>query len=161
MMPSQRVALIIVSITLGVTLACAPANPSLPPTREASGTAVSAAGPEASATSGVGIRPIGSPSAAGSPAEHVATAASPSPGTADAVVAVVVAEAARQTGAVASEVTVERVEVRSWPDRSLGCPKPGVGYAQVITPGYLIVVQVRGQRLEYHTDQEQAIRCEL
>jgi hypothetical protein len=87
-------------------------------------------------------------------------AASPSPGSADTPTALVIADAAQQTGVVAAEIVVERVEAHTWPDRSLGCPRPGVGYAQVITPGYLIVVQARGQRLEYHTDQEHAVRCD-
>jgi hypothetical protein len=71
-----------------------------------------------------------------------------------------VADAAQRVGAPISEVTVVSVIPREWPDRALGCPKPGMGYAQVITPGYVIVVQVRGQQLEYHTDQGQAVLCD-
>jgi hypothetical protein len=55
---------------------------------------------------------------------------------------------------------VLRTEAREWPDRSLGCPKPGVGYAQVITPGLLIVVQARGRSFEYHTDDDEVTLCE-
>jgi hypothetical protein len=49
-------------------------------------------------------------------------------------------------------VRLIRVEAREWSDASLGCPKPGQMYAQVITPGYLVVLEAGGQRLEYHTD---------
>jgi hypothetical protein len=40
-----------------------------------------------------------------------------------------------------------------WSDASLGCPQEGMMYAQVITPGYLIVLEAQGQTFEYHTDQ--------
>ncbi len=53
---------------------------------------------------------------------------------------------------VAAQLQVETVEQREWSDSSLGCPQPGSFYAQVITPGYLIVVSGGGKRLEYHTD---------
>ena len=44
------------------------------------------------------------------------------------------------------------VEARDWSDASLGCPRQGVLYAQVITPGYLVVISGAGKTLEYHTD---------
>jgi hypothetical protein len=47
------------------------------------------------------------------------------------------------------EVSVEAVE---WPDTSLGCPQPGMMYAQVITPGFKVVLAAKGQTVEYHTD---------
>lgn len=62
------------------------------------------------------------------------------------------ADAAQRAGVPASQVSVQRVEERAWSDTSLGCPRPGELYAQVITPGYLVVVQAGGRRYEYHTD---------
>jgi hypothetical protein len=51
----------------------------------------------------------------------------------------------------------ERVE---WSDSSLGCPQPGMFYAQVIVPGYLIRVDVQGATYEYHTDtSNQIVSC--
>ncbi len=49
------------------------------------------------------------------------------------------------------EVSVEAVE---WPDTSLGCPQPGMMYAQVVTPGFRVVVAGKDQTqtVEYHTD---------
>jgi hypothetical protein len=47
------------------------------------------------------------------------------------------------------EVSVEAVE---WPDTSLGCPQPGMMYAQMITPGFKVVLAAKGQTVEYHTD---------
>ncbi len=51
-----------------------------------------------------------------------------------------------------SEVTVVSVEAVEWRDSSLGCPQPGRMYAQVITPGYKIVLQAQGQEYTFHTD---------
>lgn len=69
--------------------------------------------------------------------------------------------------AIATELDVEVedvqvliVEPREWPDASLGCPEPGHAYADVITPGYLIVVQAGGAEYEFHTDERDAVvRC--
>ncbi len=47
------------------------------------------------------------------------------------------------------EVSVEAVE---WPDTSLGCPQPGMMYAQMITPGFRVVLAANNQTTEYHTD---------
>ena len=62
-------------------------------------------------------------------------------------------------------VRVENIEVKSgeeveWSDGSLGCPEKDRMYIQVITPGYLFVLEVDGQEYEYHTDlQDQVILC--
>lgn len=45
-------------------------------------------------------------------------------------------------------VSVEAVE---WSDTSLGCPQPGMAYAQVITPGFRVVLAVKRQMYKYHT----------
>ncbi|MDX1408310.1 MAG: hypothetical protein R3330_09255, partial [Saprospiraceae bacterium] len=40
-----------------------------------------------------------------------------------------------------------------WPDSSLGCPQKGMVYADVLTPGYLIVLSADGREYEYHTSK--------
>ncbi|MDW8101324.1 MAG: hypothetical protein RMK30_00375 [Anaerolineae bacterium] len=50
------------------------------------------------------------------------------------------------------EIKVIMVECVTWPDTSLGCPEPGKFYAQVLVPGYRIVLEVKGLRVEVHTD---------
>lgn len=37
-----------------------------------------------------------------------------------------------------------------WPNASLGCPQPGMFYAEVLTPGYLILLSFGGIEYEYH-----------
>jgi hypothetical protein len=46
-------------------------------------------------------------------------------------------------------VSVKAVE---WSDASLGCPQPGMMYAQVITPGFRVALEAEGQTYDYHTD---------
>jgi len=48
-----------------------------------------------------------------------------------------------------------------WPDASLGCPQPGIEYAQVLTEGFLIYLEADGEFYNYHTDfSEQIILCD-
>ena len=50
------------------------------------------------------------------------------------------------------ESQIELIESKeaSWPDASLGCPQPGVDYAQIPTPGYLVKLEYGGDEFEYH-----------
>ena len=58
------------------------------------------------------------------------------------------------------DITVASVAQQDWSDSSLGCPKEGEAYLQVITPGYLVTLEAQGQRYEYHTDSTQrVVRC--
>jgi hypothetical protein len=57
-------------------------------------------------------------------------------------------------------IQVVSIEPRNWPDASLGCPQPDMLYAQVVTPGYLVLVDVSGEQIEYHTDERgTVVRC--
>ncbi len=60
----------------------------------------------------------------------------------------------------ASAITVKSAEPVEWRDTSLGCPIEGMMYAQVITPGYLIVLEANGQEYEYHASRTQIVYCE-
>ena len=44
---------------------------------------------------------------------------------------------------------VEAHEVR-WASSALGCPGPGQSYLDVLTPGYLVVLEIEGQAYRYH-----------
>src|SRR5207253_10891697 len=67
-------------------------------------------------------------------------------------------DAASHLGTTRDQLHVEQVESREWPDSALGCPQPGVMYAQVVTPGFLIVISAGGKRLEYHTDSRGTVK---
>jgi hypothetical protein len=65
---------------------------------------------------------------------------------------VTVADLADRLGIDEADVSVVSVEFTEWSDTSLGNPQPGFLYAQVITPGFNIVLEANGQSYEYHTD---------
>ena len=67
------------------------------------------------------------------------------------------ANLAWQTGIETSQITVVEAESVEWPNSSLGCPQPDMMYAQVVTPGYRIVLQVEDKTYVYHTDQSQTV----
>lgn len=75
-------------------------------------------------------------------------------------IAIAVATLARELGCAMAEIAVAEVRPVTWPNGALGCPRPGMMYTQVLTPGYQIRL-VRGQQ-EYllHTDRgHRAVRC--
>lgn len=53
-----------------------------------------------------------------------------------------------------TSIQVLRIISTEWQDASLGYPEPGMVYAQVITPGYVILLQAENQMYEYHSDYE-------
>ena len=59
---------------------------------------------------------------------------------------------AAETEGDVQALTITAVEPVNWPDTSLGCPKPGEFYAQVITPGYRATVSHEGRQFEVHTE---------
>jgi hypothetical protein len=84
----------------------------------------------------------------------------PTPPGAVALVQQAIADAAKRTGVDPSAIQVVSVEARDWPDSSLGCPKPGFAYSQIVTPGFRIVLNAAGKQLEYHTDRgQQVVLC--
>ena len=80
------------------------------------------------------------------------------PANAQPVVDAALNDAANLLSTTRDQLGVEQVEARDWPDSSLGCPQPGVMYAQVVTPGFLIVISAGGKRLEYHTDSRGTVK---
>lgn len=68
-----------------------------------------------------------------------------------------VAVLAQRVGVPEPDIAVQSVEAVDWPDSSLGCPQPGMTYAQFITPGYRVLLEVDGQAYEMHTDGRQTV----
>ena len=64
---------------------------------------------------------------------------------------------ARRLGLALDVIQLVSVEAVDWSDTSLGCPQPGMMYAQVITPGFLIVLEAMGQTYAYHTDENSSV----
>jgi hypothetical protein len=70
------------------------------------------------------------------------------------------ADLASLTGVAQDEIEVIETQFVEWSDSSLGCPKAGQSYLQVITPGYLIRLLAGGQEYEYHTSMNEVVLCE-
>jgi hypothetical protein len=70
------------------------------------------------------------------------------------------AELAKRLSVAAGEIQVVRTEAVDWPDASMGCPKPGKMYAQVVTPGYKVLLSAGGKQYDYRATSAVAILCE-
>lgn len=70
-----------------------------------------------------------------------------------------VATLAERLAVPREQVQVLEVEDVEWPDTSLGCPEPGMMYAQVITPGYRVRLRVGEATYTLHTDGKRAVSC--
>lgn len=57
----------------------------------------------------------------------------------------------------ASDITLGKIESREWPDAGLGCPEDGMVYAQMLTSGHIIVLEVGDNKYEFHTDNRNAV----
>jgi hypothetical protein len=68
---------------------------------------------------------------------------------------------AQEFGIEVDAIQVLSVEPITWPDGSLGCPKPGMMYTQMLTDGFRVRLAGGAEEAEYHTDQStNAVRCE-
>jgi hypothetical protein len=65
------------------------------------------------------------------------------------------ADLARRLAITDDQVDLVELKAVVWPDASLGCPQPGMMYAQVLTPGYRVVLEAKGESYPYHTDKRQ------
>lgn len=50
------------------------------------------------------------------------------------------------------QIVLSDIKPVVWRDAGLGCPKPGVDYIQMETPGYNILLAAGGNTYRYHTD---------
>jgi hypothetical protein len=68
---------------------------------------------------------------------------------------------AQRLGTPSNQIVVTEASRVVWPNSSLGCPQPGMVYAEVITPGFLIILMVGGEDYEYHTSTvTEVLYCE-
>jgi hypothetical protein len=154
------------ALALGVVLgmaACSPVNPSqdIPPmTPETDlGQETSPVGQPAPTSTGLPseivepLSPVSPTIPEAAPAMDPAKQAVPPIPGSGAALAAAIADLAKQTSLPADQIILVSIEAMDWSDTSLGCPQEGMMYAQVITPGYLIVLEAQGQQYEYHTDQ--------
>jgi hypothetical protein len=116
----------------------------------------SSAGPSAAPSAGTTTVP----SSAGNPSLPLASKAHGDTIT-DAALAMIAADAATVAGVDPASVAVVSVKPMTWTDGSLGCPKPGVMYTQVVVPGFRVIVRAGDQKLDYRVGHAgTAKRCE-
>jgi hypothetical protein len=68
---------------------------------------------------------------------------------------------AQRLAVSANEINLVEATSVTWPDSSLGCPQKGMVYTQVLTSGYLILLEANGNMYEYHANRNTyVIFCE-
>lgn len=69
---------------------------------------------------------------------------------------------AQKLSITAEQIVLSNVKPVVWRDAGLGCPKPGVDYIQVETPGYNILLEAGGKTYTYHTDKtKRFVQCNM
>jgi hypothetical protein len=66
------------------------------------------------------------------------------------------ADLAQKLSIQPDQVELVGISFVSWPDSSLGCPKPGMAYAQVMVDGLRIRLKAGGKSYEYHSGGSRA-----
>lgn len=61
----------------------------------------------------------------------------------------IVADTVDRTDVLVSDVEVTSIDAMTFNDASLGCPEPGKMYAQVLTSGFIVLVDADGAELDY------------
>lgn len=56
----------------------------------------------------------------------------------------------RLIGVAEDEIEVLEARDVTWPDAAAGCPRPGMVYMQVLTPGTLVRLRADGREYRYH-----------
>ena len=52
-----------------------------------------------------------------------------------------------------SQISVVQARAVTWPDSSLGCPKPDMMYLMVLSPGFQIILSAEERNFDYHAGQ--------
>lgn len=107
--------------------------------------------------------PATEPTPSATSEEPTVPGSSPDPSTGlDAQVEVALDKLAARLDVPAEEIEVVSAEAVTWGDTSLGCPQPGMRYAQVVTDGVLIVLAHDGVEYPFHAggDRPDPFLCE-
>jgi hypothetical protein len=79
------------------------------------------------------------------------------PGGAPEAVNEVLQMVSRVEGVPVENIQLVTFEAREWPDGCLGLPEPEEMCIQVITPGYVVILEINGDQFEYRTDETGSI----
>jgi hypothetical protein len=67
---------------------------------------------------------------------------------------------ADELGISTDQIEVEFITKIDWPDASLGCPQKGMSYAQMIVPGFKIILKVGDDLYNVHVGEGRAVICQ-
>ena len=69
---------------------------------------------------------------------------------------------ARKLNIPVEEINIFSILAIEWPDASLGCPRSGMSYANVFTPGYQIALEWNRSIYTFHTDtKDKVVLCHV
>jgi hypothetical protein len=97
-------------------------------------------------------------SASSQPASSEDAAVGAPEGIPDEVWGAIMTDLAERVGAQVAEPTVVRAAPTTWNDGSLGCPEAGQVYTQALVDGYQVVLEVDGERFDYHVGRGTDVR---
>ena len=63
------------------------------------------------------------------------------------------ADAAKRSGLAPMQLQLVLAEVVTWPNGSLGCPRPCMLYTDALVPGYRVKLKVGNQLWDYHASE--------
>lgn len=58
-----------------------------------------------------------------------------------------------------NEISIKSVTRHEFNDTSLGCPQKNIFYSQVITPGFIVLLEYKGTVYPFHTASKRVIHC--
>jgi hypothetical protein len=112
---------------------------------------------------GQGLKPAAAPSLVGTEGSEVADRPPvPLPAAAEQRKLVEKArdDLARRLSLPPVEIQLVEFQAVMWPDSSLGCPRPGMIYTQVVREGFRIVLRAGKRTFDYHTGGGRVFLCE-
>ena len=72
----------------------------------------------------------------------------------EAILNSILKEAAKLANVSPQELVIVRAETVVWNDGSLGCPEPGMEYAQALVNGYWVVIEAGGQTYDFRVGRD-------
>ena len=69
----------------------------------------------------------------------------------DVIIAVMITDLAGRLGIAETGIRVIAVEEVTWSDAGLGCPQPGMNYAQVVTDGMRVILEAKATFYDYRS----------
>lgn len=78
---------------------------------------------------------------------------------AESMVELAARDAARQLDVPTSQLALASLMAVTWPDASIGCPKPNGEYEEQTEPGFRIAFRAGEEAIIYHTSIRHVVRC--